>query len=57
MINSAARTIIAADSTKIGRTGFLRVCDCSEKNTLVTNQGASQNEIEALSEAGVKIID
>jgi len=37
MIDGAARTLIVADSTKIGRTGFTRVYECTEKMTLVTN--------------------
>lgn len=57
MINSAARTIVAADSTKIGRTGFLRVCECADNITLVTNKNDSQDEMNALAERGVEILE
>lgn len=57
MINSAARTIIAADSTKIGRTGFLRVCECSDKITLVTNKNDAESGMDALAELGVKVVE
>ncbi len=56
MINSAANVIIAADHTKIGRTGFLRVCDCSKGITLVTDKYEIPSEIESLTESGITVI-
>ncbi len=57
MINSATRTLIAADSTKIGRTGFMRVCECGNKITLVTNKNDITDKMSALSEYGVEVIE
>lgn len=37
MIDGAAQTVIAADSTKIGRAGFTRVCECTEDMVLITD--------------------
>jgi len=56
MIEGASHTLIVADSTKIGRVGFSRVCDCLAGITLVTNaHNASENEPQ-LTESGVQII-
>ncbi len=57
MINAAARTIVAADSTKIGRTGFLRVCECRENIMLVTNKNDATEEMQVLTEYGVSIVE
>lgn len=56
MINSSANIIIAADHTKIGRTGFLRVCDCSENIMLVTDKYESSPELENITESGITVI-
>jgi len=57
MIAGAANVMIAADHTKIGRTGFLRVCECSPDITLVTDKHESADELEALSEMGIRITE
>ncbi len=57
MINGATKTIIAADHTKIGRTGFLHICDCTEPIMLVTDKYDPTTELEALRESGVEIIE
>ncbi len=56
MMEGASHTLIVADSAKIGRVGFSRVCDCLAGITLVTNaHNASENEPQ-LTESGVQII-
>lgn len=55
MIAGAKKTVIAADSSKIGRAGFSRVCDCSEGIRLITNADAPNADLQALSDAGVHI--
>lgn len=54
MMGGAARTLIVADGTKLGRAGFSRVCDCVPGITLVTekNQGLEGQ----LAESGLQII-
>ncbi len=56
MINSAVNVIIAADHTKIGRTGFLRVCDCSEGITLVTDKYEATSELKELTSSGINVV-
>ncbi len=54
MISSSDHAIIAADHTKVGTTGFSRVCDVSDRVLLVTDTGADPGEVALLAEAGVK---
>jgi len=57
MMNCAETTIIAADKTKIGRSGFSRVCDCNAPNIrLVTNFTAPEEHIEPLIESGIAVV-
>jgi len=57
MIRGAANVIIAADHTKIGRTGFLRVCGCTPDMTLVTDRHGEDSELAAIAESGMKIVE
>ena len=43
MVSAAKRPVIAADSSKLGRAGFSRVCECKKGLTLVTNRDADEN--------------
>ena len=57
MIEHSSRAIVAADSSKIGRVGFLRVCESTEGITLVTNKSDRVEQISALAERGVNVIE
>lgn len=55
MIDEAAHALIVADSSKLGRVGFSRVCECSPALTLVTN-GCEPSEVtQQLTECGLQI--
>ena len=56
MMDRAAKAVIAADHTKIGKTGFTKVCDCSPKITLVTDPRAEEAALATLSAVGVSVI-
>lgn len=56
MISGAKRRLIAADSGKIGRAGFSRVCACTEDLLLVTNPGGDAEAIASLQTCGMQII-
>ena len=56
MSGGAQKTIIAADGSKIGRTGFSRVNPCSSELILVTDKTADNDALEALKEGGVSCI-
>jgi len=55
MAAGAKQQLIAADSSKIGRAGFSRVCECSPTLTLVTNAGGDPEALEQLRECGVQL--
>lgn len=55
MLDRAARGIIAADHTKVGRAGFVRFCAAERPLTLVTDQAANRRELTQLEEKGVEI--
>ncbi|MBE6605016.1 MAG: hypothetical protein E7639_04865 [Ruminococcaceae bacterium] len=57
MICESERLLVAADYTKIGRTGFMRVCALSDDICLVTNAAARGiAEINTLKDIGVQVI-
>ena len=57
MIREAERVLIAADHTKVGRTGFMRVCELSERICLVTDTAEENGqELDALRKIGVHVI-
>lgn len=55
MAAGAKQQLIAADSSKIGRAGFSRVCECSPMLTLVTNDGGDPEALQQLKECGVQL--
>lgn len=55
MLRSAKHTMVVADHTKIGRTGFTRVCDCAPNMCLVTDGGPPE-AISNLAQLGVRIV-
>lgn len=54
MIEGAAHALIVADSSKIGRTGFTRVCECKQGLTLVTDSMTTEMK-ECLSQCGMQL--
>lgn len=55
MIDHAKRVIIAADFTKIGRTGFTHICDAGPRVRLVTDRQCSPEAMEALKQLGMEV--
>ena len=55
MLRGAKRALIVADSRKIGRAGFTRVCPCSPDTCLVTDS-ADLDALSALQAAGIRVI-
>lgn len=54
MIDGAAHALIVADGSKIGRTGFTRVCECKEGLTLITDRMTAEVE-KCLSQSGMQM--
>lgn len=56
LIERARRTIIVADSTKVGRRGFTPIAPVSAIDVLVTDDGADPAELDALRAQGVEVV-
>ncbi len=56
MLERAARGVIVADHTKVGRAGFVRMCAATAPLMLVTSREADPDETAALRAAGVEIL-
>ncbi|MCU7823359.1 DeoR/GlpR family DNA-binding transcription regulator [Kitasatospora sp. DSM 101779] len=52
----ARRVVVAADSSKLGRRAFARICGLDGIDTLVTDSGADQELTRAFTEAGVQVV-
>ncbi|NJC73256.1 DeoR/GlpR transcriptional regulator [Planosporangium thailandense] len=55
LVERARRTIVVADSSKIGRRGFTPIAPCSAVDCLVTDDDADPRELQALRRAGVDV--
>src|SRR6204780_1726618 len=56
MASRAGKVIIVADSSKVGRRAFARICTAREIDVLVTDKGITADDAAQLEEAGVDII-
>ena len=56
LIDRARRTIVVADSSKIGRRGFMPIAPVGAIDVLVTDEGAPSEELSALRAQGVEVI-
>lgn len=56
LANLAARVVIVADASKLGRRAFARICPIDRVATLVTDTGASPAAVAAFESAGVHVI-
>ncbi|MFF5364125.1 DeoR/GlpR family DNA-binding transcription regulator [Streptomyces scabiei] len=52
----AERVVVAADSSKLGRRAFARICGTGSVNTLVTDAAAAPEMVRRFEEAGVRVV-
>ncbi|AWW41021.1 MULTISPECIES: DeoR/GlpR family DNA-binding transcription regulator [Streptomyces] len=52
----AARVIVAADSSKLGRRAFARICDTGTLHTLVTDTAVDEDTVRRFEDAGVRVM-
>jgi DeoR family transcriptional regulator of aga operon len=52
----AARVVVAADSTKLGRRAFARICPAESVDTLVTDSAAGPDTVRRFEEAGIRVV-
>jgi DeoR family transcriptional regulator of aga operon len=55
-LQSARRCVVLADSTKLGRVAFARVCPLDRVDVLVTDSDADPAALEPIHEAGVEVL-
>jgi DeoR family transcriptional regulator of aga operon len=55
LIQRADRVVVVADSSKIGRSAFARICDIELVHQLITDRGADARALRALREAGLPV--
>jgi DeoR family transcriptional regulator of aga operon len=55
MMESAGRTIVVADGSKVGAVTLARVCGIEEIDTLITDDGADPAIVASLRERGVEV--
>jgi DeoR family transcriptional regulator, aga operon transcriptional repressor len=56
MARQAAKVVIAADSSKVGRRAFARICTAGEIDVLVTDTGIAAEDAARLEDAGVDVV-
>src|SRR5690349_9956074 len=56
MAGRAAQVVVTADSSKVGRRAFARICTAAEVDILVTDTGIAPAEAARLADAGVKVV-
>jgi DeoR family transcriptional regulator of aga operon len=55
MIQHAQRAVLVADSSKIGRVTFARICPARDVSELITDRAADPRAVQALSEIGMQV--
>lgn len=55
MIQVAQKTIILCDSSKIGQTGFSKICDIDDADVLVTDKQVGRNFVQSIEELGISV--
>ena len=57
MIENSSEVIVAADSSKLGRSAFAKISDAKKVDVLVTNKIENKEEAAALKKLGIEIIE
>lgn len=57
MIEYSSKTIVVADSSKIGKEVFARITDAKKTDVLITNESGKDHELARLRKLGVKIYE
>jgi DeoR family transcriptional regulator, aga operon transcriptional repressor len=55
MIRCARRVVVVADSSKIGKIAFARICEVGAVSELITDAAADSNAVSALTDCGVHV--
>lgn len=55
MIRHTKRAVLVADSSKIGKVRFARICPVADLQELITDRAADPAAVRALTEAGIQV--
>jgi DeoR family transcriptional regulator, aga operon transcriptional repressor len=55
LLDRSDQVTVVADSSKIGKVAFARICDLSDVDELITDVGADPDAIAAIEEQGVRV--
>jgi len=55
LVRAAARVVVAADSSKLGKRGFARICEISAATDIVTDSGADAQAVAELERLGPRV--
>ena len=55
LIERAQRVVVVADSSKIGRVAFARICEIERVHEMITDAGADRGLLEQISQVGVEV--
>ena len=55
MMEAADRTIVLADSSKLGNNSLVKMCGLEEISMIITDSGVSAGQVSAFERAGVKV--
>ena len=54
-LRRARRSIVIADSSKIGKVTFARICKVTDVDEIITDRGVSREQLRSLSSAGAQV--
>ncbi len=55
MRSAASKVVVVADSSKVGRTGLVRICPLNKVDALITDDGISPQMMQAIRAAGTQL--
>ncbi|MDO4242645.1 MAG: DeoR/GlpR family DNA-binding transcription regulator [Actinomyces sp.] len=55
LVRAARRVVVVADHTKLGMSAFALICRISDVHALITDDGATPEQVEALRGAGIEV--
>jgi DeoR family transcriptional regulator of aga operon len=55
LVDRASQVTVVADSSKIGKVAFARICELTDVDELITDVGADADAIAAIEDAGVRV--
>lgn len=55
MMDAAQKTVLLVDSSKFGKKGFSKICDCDKVDRIITDEKIPQIYLESLQDLGIEV--